>query len=112
MLTLLCLVTGAVISWILVKVLRLTKFSQEPTFVLMLICLILALLANLAFFELRAADLVRDNGFSRKYYCGQATINFLAPLFLAYAAILNTNKWIYFNWHIVKLNQQSSNDAF
>lgn len=96
--------TGAVIAWLLIKVLRLTKFKEEPTFVLMLICLILALVANIAFFELRAADLLRNNGYSRKKFCGQATINFLAPLFLAYAAILNTNKWIYFNWHIVKLN--------
>jgi hypothetical protein len=59
-------VTGAVIAWLLIKVLRLTKFKEEPTFVLMLFCLILALAANIAFFELRAADLIRNNGYSRK----------------------------------------------
>ena len=44
---------------------------------------------------------------NRRYYCTEATIVYFSPLFLAYAAILNTNKWIYFNWHIVKVNQQN-----
>jgi hypothetical protein len=69
-LTLLCFVTCAVIAWLLIKVLRLTKFCEEPTFVLMLVCLILALIANIAFFELRAADLERNNSYSRKEFCG------------------------------------------
>jgi hypothetical protein len=69
-LTLLCFVTGTVIAWLLIKVLRLTKFSEEPTFVLMLVCLILALIANIAFFELRAAGLERNNSYSRKEFCG------------------------------------------
>lgn len=58
---------------------------------------------------MRAADLLNDSpiDLNRKYYCGAATINYLAPIFLSYAAILNTNKWIYFNWHIIKMNEQN-----
>ena len=108
-LTTLCLVTGGVIAWILVRVLRLTKLQQEPAFVIMLVCLQLALVASVAFFQIQAARLINDStNLNRSYYCSEATIVYLSPLFLAYAAILNTNKWIYFNWHIVKVNQQNN----
>ena len=37
------------------------------------------------------------------YYCANSTTNYLPAILLALASVLNTNKWIYFNWRVKAL---------
>jgi hypothetical protein len=70
----------------------------------MLILLQLSLVANILFFQFQVKIIKSDYNIAwTTYYCSNATYNYAAAVFLALASVLNTNKWIYFNWRVKAL---------
>jgi len=99
----LCAASCLLFSYITYRVVKISKCS-DPIFIIMLILLQLSLVANLVFFQFQVKIIKSDNNMAwTTYYCSNATTNYLPAILLALASVLNTNKWIYFNWRVKAL---------
>lgn len=99
----LCVATCLLFSYITYRVVKISKCS-DPIFIIMLILLQLSLVANILFFQFQVKIIKSDYNIAwTTYYCSNATYNYAAAVFLALASVLNTSKWIYFNWRVKAL---------
>lgn len=100
-LTAICALTVFALCFVVARVVRVAKCS-DPIFVIMLVCLQLALVSNVLFYQLQLRWVENDR-VGPAYYCSNACLDSAPALWLAFATLLNTNKWIYFNWRLTAL---------
>jgi len=102
----LCVATSLLFSYITYRVVKISKCS-DPIFIIMLTLLQLSLVANILFFQFQVriikSDIDNPNIPWTTYYCSNATYTFAPAILLALATVLNTSKWIYFNWRVKNL---------